>query len=223
MIKIPTDRFKPKPGTMHAYLFENPYAGIEPRLFYDIAIPLEPFDSGLDDEEQPVETLFSLNFITFPVTDWRKFDGQSFEMAQGDADGSIYLGSRHNPVDINLIRFTRLDGFLFRVKCSLSCNFEFERVAENATIELRTDVEFKGMVVGLGSKEYAREDILKAKEIASSQGNRQVRKYLKAIEKCNAKERALEISSRLVDLRCYAEPQVEAGRIVFKPKDEEAP
>jgi hypothetical protein len=230
MTKIPTDKFKPKLGTMNAYLFENPDIGLKPTLFYDITIPLEPFKSGLnfesvldvksglEYESGPVETSFCLNFIKFPVTNWLKFDGQSFKIAQDDADGSIYLGAAHNPVDIKLIRFRRLDGFKFRINCVLFCDFSFAGVADSETVDLITDIEFKGLVVGLDNGEYRQEDILKAKEIALRQGKRQVRKYLKEATRLYARERALEIASRLVDLSCYAEPESNAGRIVFRPR-----
>lgn len=218
MTQIPTNQFKPKLGTMRAHLFENPNAGIEPTLFYDITIPLELFDSGLDYELQPEETSFRLDSIKFPITDWRGFDGQLFEVAKDDADGSIYLGSAHNPVDINLIRFTRLGDFRFWIECMLFCDFGFERVADNATVELSADVEFEGMVVELNKREYTQEDILNAKEIATSRDNRQAHKYLKEVGRFYARERALEIASQLVDLAGYAEPESKEGRIVFKPR-----
>ena len=55
-------------------------------MFYDITIPLEPFDSGLEWEEQPVHTEFRLEFVRLPIKDWRDLDGKSFEVAQDDAD-----------------------------------------------------------------------------------------------------------------------------------------
>lgn len=77
--------------------------------------PLEPFDSGLEWEEQPVHTGFCLEFVQLPIKDWRDLDGKSFEMTEGDADGSIYLGATRNPVDIHRMEFARVDGSTFRL------------------------------------------------------------------------------------------------------------
>ena len=217
MAQIPTEKFKPELGTMNACIFENPSAGLEPTLFYDITIPLEPFDSGLSYESQPVKTSFRFNSIKFPVTDWRKFHGRSFQIEPDDADGSIYIGTIHNPVDIDLISFTRTGDFSFQIHCLLLCDFEFEMVAGSARVELDADVEFTGMEVTLKDTRHTPEDILKANEIASSQGKREAGKYLKEAARACRKARALEVASQLVELECYAEPESEEGRVVFKP------
>jgi hypothetical protein len=163
MNKLPTDKFKPKPGRMYAHIFENPKIVLEPTLFYGIEIPLEPFDSGLDYvRNKMVETSFRLESILFPVTDWRMFDRQSFRPARDDVDGSIYIGNAHNPVDINLISFTRLGDFRFLIDCILFCDFESEAVAESTSLELSVDVEFEGL--WFFSPGYSRE---RALEIAS--------------------------------------------------------
>lgn len=83
---VSIDRFRPRPGQIRAHLFQNLELGLAPTLFYDITIPLEPFDSGLEWEEQPVHTEFRLEFVQLPVRDWRDLDGKSFEMTPGDAD-----------------------------------------------------------------------------------------------------------------------------------------
>jgi hypothetical protein len=147
MTNIHADRFRPKSGQMRAHLFQNPHIRLAPTLFYDITIPLEPFDSGLEWEEQPVHTEFRLEFMKLPMKDWRDLDGKSFEVAQDDADGSIYLGSAHNPVNVRRIQFTRLGETTLRINCSLLCDFESERIADSVMLELTTEVEFKGLMV----------------------------------------------------------------------------
>ena len=147
MTKIPIDRFRAKPGQMQARLFQNLHIGLAPTLFYDITIPLEPFDSGLEWEEQPVHTEFRLEFVRLPVKDWRDLDGESFEIAQDDADGSIYLGTAHNPVDIRRIQFTRLGETTLRIDCALFCDFESEMIADSIVVELTTEIEFDGLMV----------------------------------------------------------------------------
>jgi hypothetical protein len=147
MTAISAEQFKPKPGTMSALLFDNPHIGLAPTLFYDISIPLEPFDSGDESEPQPIETSFCLYFIRLPVSDWRKLDGCSFEVEQDDADCSIYLNDAYNPVDIQRIAFTRVGDFRFKIECVLFCDFEYEMVGESITVPLVAEVEFKGLEI----------------------------------------------------------------------------
>jgi hypothetical protein len=156
---------KPAPGQMRAHLFQNPRLGLAPTLFYDIAIPLEPFDSGLAWEDQPVHTQFCLEFVRLPVDDWRELDGRSFALAPGDADGSIYLGGAHNPVDIQYLGFTRLAGTALRIDCTLFCDFEAERVGDSLLVQLTAEVEFQGLIVErdiLGSDPTARRELEEA-------------------------------------------------------------
>src|SRR5688500_6168346 len=77
---IPVRLFVPQKGWMQARIFANHHAGIKPTLFYDIEIPLEPFNSGLNSVSESTTTGFRLNFIRFPLTDWRQFDGRVFEV-----------------------------------------------------------------------------------------------------------------------------------------------
>jgi hypothetical protein len=217
MTTIPTDRFKPKRGSMHAFVFENRSINLAPTLFYSIDIPLKPFSSGLDHESQPVKTSFSLEFIRIPVVDWRRLDRQSFEIAQDDCDGSIYVGSAHNPVNINQIRFKRAGNFMFRIDCTLFCDFESEGVADDAQVELSADIKFEGLRVLLDPT-YTEENILKAIEIAARRGEKQALKYVKEVNSVYASEQALEAASKLVDLTGYASPRLTDGQLTFRPK-----
>src|SRR5215831_2306247 len=215
MTTIPTDRFKPKRGSMHAFVFENRSINLEPTLFYSIDIPLKPFNSGL-------KTSFSLEFIRIPVVDWRRLDRQSFEIAQDDSDGSIYIGDAHNPVNISQIKFRRVGNFMFRIDCTLFCDFESEGVADNAQVELSADIRFEGLRVLLDPA-YTEENIMKAIEIAARRGEKQALKYVKEVNSVYASEQALDVVSRLVDLTGYASPRFTDGRLTFKPKAKAKP
>jgi len=168
MTKIPIDRFSAKPGQMQAHLFQNLHIGLAPTLFYNIMIPLEPFDSGLEWEEQPVHTEFRLEFVRLPTKDWRNLDGKSFEVAQDDADGSIYLGTAHNPVDIRRIQFTRLSETTLQINCSLFCDFESEMIADSVLVELTTEVKFDGLMV---ERDIIEGDSAESDNIRKSIGN----------------------------------------------------
>jgi len=165
LAKIPVELCKPKPGTMQARLFSNYHIKLPVTLFYDIEIPLEPFDSGLDYEKQPCKTSFNLNFIKFPVRDWQDFAGQEFELTQDDSEGGIYVGD-HSPVYINSIKFERLSSFWFKIDCKLFCDFEYENVGQSETIELSAEIEFKGLQVNKDILEpFAPDDLANIQQI----------------------------------------------------------
>ena len=93
---------------MTARVFDNPSLGLKPTLFFDIEIPLEPFqfDGGIQ------RTKVRLDFIRLPVSDWRDVQGHEYRFPvnpkQGYIDGSVYLGNVHIPADVTLIRFGQL-------------------------------------------------------------------------------------------------------------------
>ncbi|MEO7838751.1 MAG: hypothetical protein ABIU06_05325 [Anaerolineales bacterium] len=148
MRKIPVSNFKAKLGSMNAHLFHNPSIGLEPTLFYEIRIPLEPFASGLEWEEQPVNTEFQLDFLVFPVKDWRELNRKSYDdISEENADASVYLGTAHNPVQIKHIYFEHLEQNKFRIECILLCNFAFERVANKETVKLSAEADFEGLKI----------------------------------------------------------------------------
>jgi hypothetical protein len=78
---------------MLARISQNPSTQIEPELTYDITIPLEPFDSGIDYVSQPEATAFRLQYLKLlPVRDRRSLDRRSFQIERDDQDCSLYIG-----------------------------------------------------------------------------------------------------------------------------------
>ena len=151
---------------MNAHLFHNPSIGLEPTLFYEIRIPLEPFDSGLEWEEQPVNTEFQLDFLVFPIKDWREFDKKTYsDISEENADASIYLGTAHNPVQIKYIYFKHLEQNKFRIDCTLLCDFVFEKVSNQETVKLLAEVDFGSLRIRrsiIDSKSTNSNDIVNA-------------------------------------------------------------
>jgi len=200
---------------MLARISQNPSTQIEPELTYDITIPLEPFDSGLDHVSQPEATSFRLQYLKLPVRDWRSLDRRSFQIERDDQDCSIYIGVVHNPVEIESIKFTHFGGLRFRIDCVLLCCFEFEGVADNEIVRLSVEVEFQGLESALESKRSGDLDIAKAGQIASTKGKREARRYLKEMDRKHRKIEAIQVASRLADLTGYAEPIWERGKLLF--------
>jgi hypothetical protein len=134
---------------MESVIFENPFAGIRPTLFYNVTIPLEPFNSGFDWDPRPLETAFSLEFLELQQRDWRKLDGHSFTLSEEQSDCSIYIGGSHCPVDVLLLSFVRTEKVTFHIHAQLLCHFDDERLGENALVALDTDVNFRGLVIDI--------------------------------------------------------------------------
>lgn len=145
--EIPASALQALAGAMRARIYQNQHIGIPPTLFYDIDIPLAPFDSGLDYEDQPVDTSLSMEFLHFSERDWRHLEGQAFRIGAGELDGSIYLGLAHNPIEVNRMRFTARNGLLFDVDCDVTCCFEHEKIAKNARVQFRTQLAFRELWV----------------------------------------------------------------------------
>jgi hypothetical protein len=156
---IPVERFVPKIGTIGSRIFENRSIKIGPLLLYDLIIPLEPFDSGLNSEENPVETNINLEYLELPVQDWRHLDGQSFKLDKGETCAAIYLGGAHNPVTIEKLQFKRLNHIDFHINCELYCDFKSQGVGKNGAVNFETDVKFLGMFLDLDAKNLTPSDL----------------------------------------------------------------
>jgi hypothetical protein len=122
---------------MSARVFENPHIGLKPILFFDIEIPLEPFE--FDGETQ--ETAVELCFIEFAVPDWRQLEGREYAFPvnpePGYIDGSLYLGGAYNPADTTRIRFGQLDGDSIHAEFDIVFDFEYEGPTELGQVEVR--------------------------------------------------------------------------------------
>jgi hypothetical protein len=138
--KIPVERFRPLRGTMSFYRAED---GAQ----VNIDIPLASFDSGQSYEEQPLQTAFDL-VLYLPVDAIEQLDDREFSAEGEDCSSSIFLGSRHNPVDVPRIRFRRTTDRSFHVAGEFACDFAFEGVGQVATValEAEVDIEFDGKV-----------------------------------------------------------------------------
>ncbi|MGI9056943.1 MAG: hypothetical protein ACR2F2_14200 [Pyrinomonadaceae bacterium] len=136
---------------MEANIFGNPHIGLEPTLFYNIDIFVEPFrldQDALDMEfENEVDSNFSLEFIQLDVKDWRNLDGETFYLKPDDVDGSLYISYAHNPVDIQQITFREKSKNHFIIDCVLFIDFEFEDSGyQNTTVAFKDlPLQFEGL------------------------------------------------------------------------------
>jgi len=133
------------PGEIESYWFENESVGLKNTLFHRITIPLSPFDSGLEYEQQPVETAI--------VFDWYKLNLKCPEDLDGlnlrhdtftDAEASVYIGCSHNWCHVKSLEISLLSGGEFRIKGNLIVEFENEGVAKNEPFCFETTAIFRG-------------------------------------------------------------------------------
>lgn len=121
------DITKAQAGTVEAYWFENPVAGIKRTRFHRVTIPLEPFDSGLGYEEQPVSTEIVAEWYKLELSDPTQLDGLNLQSDNyQDSECSVYIGSAHNWWRVVELQFSFLKERMFTVTGELLVEFENE-------------------------------------------------------------------------------------------------
>ena len=124
-------------GTVEKYWFEN-------TLFHRIIIPLKPFDSGLDYEQQPLDTWLVIEFLKLDIANPNELDGLVITTDKdSDNDASVYVGSAHNPFDINKLTFNKISENIYNSEGEIEVIFEHEMIANNELFRFKTTVEFK--------------------------------------------------------------------------------
>jgi hypothetical protein len=131
-----------KNGRIEIYYFENENIGLRKTLFHRIYIPLEPFDSGLDYESQPLVTEIVIDWLNLKLKEPTSLDGLKLTSNHDDdTEVSIYVGSAHNPCDIKKMKFKKIGENSYEVDCSLLVDFEFEGVAPKEEFKFKTRLE----------------------------------------------------------------------------------
>ena len=128
-------------GTIEAYWFENENIGLKNTLFHRLTIPLVAFDSGLDYEEQPVETALVLDWYELNLSEPENLDGLNLSHdLYPEAEGSVYVGSAHNWCSVKRLNISKnIDGG-FSVVGECLIEFENEGVAENELFNFETNI-----------------------------------------------------------------------------------
>ena len=105
---------------------ENGVIGPHPLEGFFIRIPLKPFEL-LDDM---VETSIRLDCVPLPTSDLSALADHRFvfpvDADDNPIDGSIYIGNRHHPIDVNEIAFDQTDGTSIGAIITCDIDFEFE-------------------------------------------------------------------------------------------------
>ncbi|MCD2259120.1 hypothetical protein [Psychroserpens luteolus] len=130
-------------GTVEKYWFENENIGLKKTLFHRISIPLKPFDSGIEYESQPVETIMSIEWMNLNLPNPDELDGISIKTDKdSEIEASVYIGNAHNSFDIFMLTLNKIDERNYRAIGKIMVDFEHEMVANNETFEFDTTIEF---------------------------------------------------------------------------------
>ena len=130
-------------GTAEKYWFENEFVGLQRTLFHRVYIPLKPFNSGLDYEEKPLETIIVMEWLNLNLPDPDNLNNLSLKSTPEDGiEVSVYLGCAHNPCDIIEFHWKKIANNTYAVVGELLIDFEFERVAKNEFFKLETTIVF---------------------------------------------------------------------------------
>ena len=133
-------------GWSEKYWFENEKNGLKRTLFHRIVIPLEPFDSGLEYEEQPVRTEIVIEWLDFRLTDPDDLDQLEITSEKyKDAEASVYVGCAHNLCEIKKISLNRLEKDIYQAAGEILVNFENEGVGQNEIFSFHTTIRHKGI------------------------------------------------------------------------------
>lgn len=147
---FPVSKLKPEFARFGGSLHFNPHCNHPPTIWYRIGIDLESFDLGENAPDPEfwgttVDTTLSAGGIVLPLRDWREIGGE-FGPIEDVGEGSIYVSSVHNPVDVSLIRFERIQGTRFRINLNAAIAFEFEGAGFRDT---KCSLEFEADYAGL--------------------------------------------------------------------------
>jgi hypothetical protein len=126
-------------GDFSCYWFENESVGLPRTKFCRFEIPLEPFDSGLDYEQQPVKTEILIEWLPLDVSSTQELDGLIVSSeSHPSLEGSIYLGAVHNWCDVKSLRLKRIDDGEIEVAGEVFVELQNEGVAPNETFSFAT-------------------------------------------------------------------------------------
>ncbi len=141
------NKTKPKKGKIELYFFENKNIGLKKTLFHRIYIPLEPFNSGLEYESQPVETEIVVEWLNLNLQEPTDLDNLNLTSTSDDeTEISIYVGSAHNPCDIKRLCLKRIDVKLYQAELELLVDFKHEGLAENEEFIFETQLELDTII-----------------------------------------------------------------------------
>lgn len=132
------------PGVIQCYAMQSRHVGTRDVNIHRLMIPLQLFDSGLDYEEQPVDTLLLFDYYLLKLSDPSELGGLNLSHDYyPDAEASVYLGSAHNRCEVARLELEHIQSNEFKVSGDLLIDFENEMVAENERFSFVTTAAYQ--------------------------------------------------------------------------------
>ena len=130
-------------GNIEAYWFENKNFDLEKTLIHRIIVPLKPFDSGLEYEDQPVKTEIVFDWFNLGTENLSRLEGLDLNHVNyDDAEALVYIGHVYNFCQINSLRLKPIGSNLFKVYGDIIVEFENEGLARNEPFTFEAEVEY---------------------------------------------------------------------------------
>ena len=144
MENLPDNAFVVAKGKLGQMIYENPGAGIDPRLEFFIEIAFQPFQW----QEQELSPILRINgLVVEGARDWRALSDQSYQFPYapkpGALDAGIHLFHVQNPADVTAIEFGKADANKLDVKFSTEVDFEIEADCEWEQVPLEIVCELE--------------------------------------------------------------------------------
>lgn len=123
-------------------------------LYHKIEIPLTEVKPDLSVYSDSIKTHISMDWIELGLTDPTDLDGliihcnrnENSDDAESEIEVSIYLGNAHNPCDIKIMTFKKLDLHKYEIECVLLVDFEHEDVAQNEEFQFKTELHLNPII-----------------------------------------------------------------------------
>jgi len=130
---------KPDGGTIESYYFLNPPHIPKRTKLHRVVIPLAPFDSQIEYEEQPVETEITIDWIV--NEEILNSEVQLSSDTESLMEASVYLGSVHNMCTVRSLHLAMPVNGQVYCRGNFLIEFEKEEIARNEKFEFETTLE----------------------------------------------------------------------------------
>jgi len=198
---FPFDKVKFGSGSMSSCIMWNPYGNLTPSNTYSFGIP---YTGGPEGEE---ESHISISMIA-PMGNgsWDEQVGhRAWQLKDQCGDASVYIGGRHNLIQVLSLDLKRLEGTKFKLTLTAYVDFQFEGVEyDNSLLELETIVEFSQTTISIPNWSNPDEVVIPKEWNIPEVWN---------------KDTGSKFASRFIDLSKYEEAEVDEDSISFAPKN----